>query len=222
MEVLIIKFVIHPTPAFMFPRIEKLCGKFESERDSISAERKHVLKNIATAIDSQIEKNGKSQLIYICTHNSRRSHFGQIWARVAAEFYGLSSKIQVFSGGTEVTALHPNSITALETMCFQVSQNADEINPRYEVKFGDQLLTTCFSKVYDAPENPKEDFLAIMTCSHADENCPFIAGATQRFSTPYEDPKLFDNTKLQDQKYLERAVEIGKEVFYMMSQIASK
>ncbi len=203
----------------MFPKIEKICRKLESERDSISAERKQILENIASAIDAQIEKQGKAQLIYICTHNSRRSHFGQIWAIVAAEFYGMSSVIEAFSGGTEVTALHPNSITALETMCFQVKSDLAENNPRHEVKFGSDLSTTCFSKVYDDSENPQNHFLAIMTCSHADEHCPFIPGATSRFATPYEDPKLFDNTKLQDQMYLERAVEIGKEVLYMMSYL---
>lgn len=206
----------------MFPRIEKLCQKFESEQGLISAARKATLRRIAKAIDSEIEAKGKAQLIYICTHNSRRSHFGQIWASAAAEFYGMSSVIEAFSGGTEVTAVHPNSITALETMCFQTKSDLAENNPRYEVKFGDDLSTTCFSKVYDDPENPQKDFLAIMTCSHADENCPFISGASSRFATPYDDPKLFDNTKLQEEKYLERAIEIGREACYMMSLATSK
>lgn len=206
----------------MFPKIEKLCRKLETERDSISAERKQILEKIASAIDSQIENTGKAQLIYICTHNSRRSHFGQIWANVAAEFYGMSSVIEAFSGGTEVTALHPNSVTALKTMGFEVRTTTTEANPRYNVKFGKQRSTTCFSKVFDNPENPDQDFLAIMTCSHADENCPFIPGALSRFASPYEDPKLFDTTQLQDKKYLERAMEIGREVSFMVSQLASK
>ncbi|WP_093365458.1 arsenate-mycothiol transferase ArsC [Psychroflexus sediminis] len=206
----------------MFPRIEKICRKFESEQHLISAERKTILKSVAEAVDSQIDKNGIAKLIYICTHNSRRSHFGQVWAAAAAEFYGMSSKIGVFSGGTEVTALHPNSIKALETMCFQITADAEVRNPRYDVKFGNDLSTICFSKVYEASENPQNDFLALMTCSHADENCPFIPGATERFSLPYEDPKLFDNTKLEDEKYLECALEIGREVCYMMSQSALK
>lgn len=206
----------------MFPRIEKICQKFESEWEVISKERKSVLKRMVTAIDSEIEKRGKAKLIYICTHNSRRSHFGQIWASTAAEFYGMSTKIEAFSGGTELTALHPNLITALKTLCFQINSDSGEINPKYKVKFGEEKSTTCFSKVYDDPENPGKDFLAIMTCSHADENCPFIPGASARFSTPYEDPKLFDNTKLQDEKYLERALEIGREICYMLSLSTSK
>jgi len=206
----------------MFSKIEKLCQKLEGERDSISEERKQVLKDIASAIGIEIEKNGEANLIYICTHNSRRSHFGQIWAIVAAEFYGLSSKIEAFSGGTEVTALHPNSVTALKSMGFEVSTTTSEANPKHDVKFGKQKSTTCFSKVYDDSENPNKDFLAIMTSSHADENCPFIPEALSRFATPYEDPKLFDTTQLKDVKYLERALEIRREVFYMMSLSGSK
>jgi protein-tyrosine phosphatase/arsenate reductase len=205
----------------MFPKIEKLCQKLESEHDSISEERKQVLEHIASAVDLELEKKGNVKLIYICTHNSRRSHFGQIWANVAAEFYGISSLVEAYSGGTEVTALHPNSITALEKMCFEISSDAAITNPRYQVKFGDEMMITCFSKGYDDSYNPEKDFLAIMTCSHADENCPFISGATERFSTPYEDPKIFDGLKLQDKKYLECALEIGKEVFYMMSVVAA-
>ncbi|MBZ9627224.1 hypothetical protein LB450_03820 [Psychroflexus sp. CAK1W] len=206
----------------MFPKIEKLCRKFENERGLISAERKTVLKTIATAIDSEIEKKGKARLVYICTHNSRRSHFGQVWANVAAEFYGISALIEAFSGGTEVTALHPNSVTALKAMSFEITSNSVGTNPRYKIKFGEGLSTSCFSKVYEASENPQKDFLAIMTCSHADENCPFIPGATKRFATPYGDPKTFDETSFQDEKYLERALEIGREVCYMMSLSASK
>lgn len=76
-----------------------------------------------------------------------------------------------------MTALHPNSVTAFKSMGFEVSTTTSEANPKHGVKFGKQKSTTCFSKVYDDYENPYKDFLVIMTCSHADENCPFIPGA---------------------------------------------
>ncbi len=56
-----LKFIPNQTPYFMFTRIEKLCRKFESERESISEERKTILKSIAKAIDKEIEKKRKSQ-----------------------------------------------------------------------------------------------------------------------------------------------------------------
>lgn len=206
----------------MLPQLIKHCENFEREHDLISKERQNLLTQIANTIEFEIKNQGNVQLIYICTHNSRRSHFGQIWANVLAEFYGISSQIEAFSGGTEVTALHTNSITALKRLGFEITSDTAGTNPRYIVKYGENLSTICFSKVYDNSENPQKDVLAIMTCSHADENCPFIPGAKARFATPYEDPKLFDATELQDQKYLERALEIGREISFMMQLVGSK
>ncbi|MBW2160612.1 MAG: hypothetical protein JRH14_11750 [Deltaproteobacteria bacterium] len=39
----------------------------------------------------------------------------------------------------------------------------------------------CFSKTYDDPGNPAEGFVAVMTCSEADEACPVVSGAALRF-----------------------------------------
>lgn len=206
----------------MFLKIESLCRKLESERDLISEERKLILKSIVRALDIELKDKGKADLIYICTHNSRRSHFGQIWASVASELYGVSSLINAFSGGSEVTALHPHSIKALESLGFELLSKSKGENLQYEIKFGDKSSTFCYSKLYDDKRNPQKNFIAIMTCSQADENCPSIPGATFRSSTPYGDPKIYDNTKLEKEKYLERALEIGREVCFMMFFLTSK
>ena len=58
-----------------------------------------------------------------------------------------------------------------------------------------------------------------MTCSSADEGCPFIAGAEKRIPVTYEDPKAFDNTSQQAEKYEERSLQIAAEMFYVFSQI---
>jgi arsenate reductase len=52
----------------------------------------------------------------------------------------------------------------------------------------------CFSKKYNHKSNPQQDFVAVMTCSDADESCPVITGAEYRTTIKYEDPKLFDGT----------------------------
>ncbi|HAB89337.1 MAG TPA: hypothetical protein DCF84_02285 [Bacteroidetes bacterium] len=41
--------------------------------------------------------------------------------------------------------------------------------------------------------NPSENFVAVMTCDHADENCSTIFGTERRIPIRYEDPKAFDN-----------------------------
>jgi len=60
-----------------------------------------------------------------------------------------------------------------------------------------------------------------MTCDHADENCPFIPGTEQRIPVRYEDPKAFDNTPLEAEKYDERSVQIATEMFYVFSKISN-
>jgi arsenate reductase len=57
-----------------------------------------------------------------------------------------------------------------------------------------------------------------MTCTHADENCPFIPGAT-RISLPYEDPKAFDGTPEEEAIYAERCRQIARELLFAFSQV---
>jgi arsenate reductase (thioredoxin) len=76
-----------------------------------------------------------------------------------------------------------------------------------------------FSKKYDAAANPKHNFAAIMTCSHADENCPVVHGMEKRISLPYNDPKDFDGTSREAEKYTERVMEIGREILFAFSQV---
>ena len=58
-----------------------------------------------------------------------------------------------------------------------------------------------------------------MTCGDAEENCPFIPGVELRIGTTYNDPKEFDGTELQDQKYKERSLQIALETLYFFSLI---
>ena len=201
----------------MYPRIKTYCETLTHEFATIPGNRKVLLEKVASYIVSKQKENKPVNLVYICTHNSRRSHFGQIWAKVAAHYYSVKN-IQTFSGGTEATAFHPNAISALERAGFQVSALTQEKNALYHVYFDDkETPVTCFSKTYDDLKNPKKEFAAIMTCSDAEENCPFIPGVELRIGTTYDDPKIFDNTPLQDTKYDERCRQIALETFYIFS-----
>ena len=58
-----------------------------------------------------------------------------------------------------------------------------------------------------------------MTCNSADKGCPFIPGASLRIPVTYDDPKAFDNSPLQNEKYLERCTQIATELKYVFSLI---
>jgi len=203
----------------MFKEIKTYCDALPKEFASISLERKTLLDKITAYIKLKQKENKPVNLVYICTHNSRRSHFGQIWAKVASEYYNISN-IHTYSGGTESTAFNRNAINALMRVGFKIMSINQDKNPVYHVFYDEnKSLIKCFSKVYDDPMNPLKDFAAIMTCSDAEENCPFIPGVDLRIGTTYDDPKAFDNTPLQDLKYDERCRQIAVETFYTFSNI---
>lgn len=203
----------------MIASIKSYCDNLTKEFDSIPVERKEILRKLSDYIISKQNQNKSINLVYICTHNSRRSHFGQIWAQVAAHYYNIKN-VHAFSGGTEANAFNINAINAIKKVGFDVRKKTEDINAIYHVYF-DELENPieCFSKVYNDAKNPSSEFAAIMTCSDAEENCPFIPGVELRIGATYDDPKAFDNTPLQDNKYEERCKQIALETFYTFSLI---
>lgn len=203
----------------MITSIKEYCDSLIIQFDEISSERRVVLEKIAEYVKLKITEKNQVQMIYICTHNSRRSHFGQIWAKVAGIYYNLK-EIETYSGGTEATAFNENAINALKKVGFEIEKLGEEKNARYQVYFdlkSDPIL--CYSKVYNEQGNPQQNFAAIMTCSDAEENCPFIPGAELRISTTYNDPKNFDNTPQQDKQYDERCRQIALESLYIFPKV---
>jgi arsenate reductase (thioredoxin) len=185
----------------------------------IPEQRKKQLEKIAEYVRQKIKSEFPAHLVFICTHNSRRSHMSQIWAQTAAHYYG-HFHVFTYSGGTEATAFNPNAVNTMSEAGFGISVVKEGSNPLYKVEYSsDAPAMKVFSKVFDHGDNPKKDFAAIMTCSHADENCPFIPGASLRVPITYDDPKDFDGTPRQDQAYLERSEQIAREMFYLFSKV---
>ncbi len=203
----------------IYPEIRAFLDDAIKKIDTIPAERKVVLEKISGYVQSSLDKSRNAELIYVCTHNSRRSHFGQIWARVAATYFGFN-KVYTYSGGTEATAFNLNAIKVLRSLGFKIEQDAEVSNPYYTVRFDEEgTEIICFSKKYDHVSNPQFYFCAVMTCTDADGSCPLIAGAEVRVATPYVDPKKSDGTPEQDQTYLESAQQIATECLYVFSKI---
>ena len=183
----------------------------------LSEERKTVLTELINYIQQQRNAGKDVHLNFICTHNSRRSQFSQIWAQTAAYYYGVNA--QCYSGGVEVTAFNERAVESIKRSGFKVEKSG-EGNPKYAVYFAnDASPLLAYSKIYDDTANAKIGFAAIMTCAHADDNCPYIPGADKRIPIRYNDPKAFDDTPLEALKYDERSKEIANELFYTFSQI---
>jgi arsenate reductase len=193
---------------------------FEKSYDeiTISDNRSQLLQKIADAIIAIYKSESTVNLNFICTHNSRRSQLGQVWSYFASEYFSLN--ISSFSGGTEVTAFHRNTVKTLQDVgfIFKVSDFSHQ-NPAYDIHFeGAKKIIKGFSKTHNDPVN-KSPFIAITTCNSADANCPFIPEALKRFHLPYVDPKFSDGTDKQYEAYLATNKEVAAEMFYLFSTI---
>lgn len=191
----------------------------EIQQLSVSNERKEVLQPLVDYIQNKVENQKQIRINFICTHNSRRSHLSQIWAQTAAAFFQIDN-VFCYSGGTEATALFPMVAKTLANSGFNVLTAMSGENPVYAIKYApNEHPVIGFSKKYDDQFNPESEFAAIMTCSQADGGCPFIPGAEKRIPITFNDPKEFDSTPLQEEKYQERSLQIATEMFFVFSQI---
>jgi arsenate reductase len=187
--------------------------------EMIAEERKEVLQPLIDYIQPKTEKGEEVNLNFICTHNSRRSQFAQVWAATAVLYY-QKGKINCFSGGTEVTACNERTVTALEEVGFEVTSDfSQEENPIYAVNPSKEKNITVFSKLCNDLQYIKTPFAALMTCSNAEQNCPFIPEAEIRIPVKYEDPKAFDDTDKEVKMYGKRCKQIAEEMFYVFSKI---
>ncbi len=203
----------------LFNKIENIISTLDVE--SISNERKETLKPLIEFVQKKNQTNLEIRINFICTHNSRRSHLSQVWAQTMACYFKIKN-VFCYSGGTEATALFPMVAETLKNSGFKINTISKGENPVYCIKYAEnQHPIIGYSKKFDDDFNPKSEFVAIMTCSQADEGCPFIAGAEKRIPITFEDPKAFDNTPQQAEKYNERSLQIATELFYVFSQINS-
>jgi arsenate reductase (thioredoxin) len=174
--------------------INSYLKSIENELSLLSPDRhEDLIQKIAEFIAEESKGGNKAQLNFICTHNSRRSQFAQTWCAFTQAWLGLDVA-DSYSGGTEVTACNERTVAALERAGFKVGKEGSE-NPVYSVTADDvDTEVKLWSKVFDDEANPDGRFAAIMTCDHADQNCPFIPGAAIRVPLTYTDPKYADDS----------------------------
>ncbi|HBK89782.1 MAG TPA: protein-tyrosine-phosphatase [Cytophagales bacterium] len=212
----VVRLVVVINSGFMLlPALSHKVDALINTFGQISPERIAQLESLAAYIRLRWKERLPVNLVFICTHNSRRSHMAQVWSQAAATYYGLTN-IRTYSGGTEVTAFHPNAVRALAASGFTMEAVTSGNNPIYKISVADGVSWEVCSKRYDDITLPHTSFAAIMTCSDADAACPFVPGADARFPIRYQDPKISDGTPQESATYALRADEIGREMLYVM------
>ncbi|WP_299820880.1 protein-tyrosine-phosphatase [uncultured Pontibacter sp.] len=201
------------------PTLQATALQLEQEFDQIPVARKELLLQLSRYISNKKAAGQPIDLVFICTHNSRRSHMAQLWAQAAATSFAVE-KVTTYSGGTEATAFYHAAVKAMQKAGFEVSKLTEDQNPMYAVTYADAIAPVkVWSKKYDDAANPTAGFGAIMTCSDADGNCPFVEGAEKRIAITYQDPKASDGTPQQEEVYFTRALQIGREMLFVFSKV---
>jgi protein-tyrosine-phosphatase len=196
---------------------ERLIANF----DEIDAKRKKELEELGDFMVEQLKGQEKFNALFVCTHNSRRSHIADLWFKYGMYYYGVN-QFESFSGGTEATAFNPKAIEAIKRAGFTVVYDKKVENPVVSITPKNYPVWRMKSKVYSHEVNPKSNFVAVMVCSDADKSCPAVDGAVGRFAIPYNDPRYFDNTPSEKQKYDETVALIGTEMLYLVHHIKNK
>ncbi len=200
--------------------VDPVATDMASAATELPADRREILDRAARYVAENLNAGEEVQLTFICTHNSRRSHLAQIWAQVAADYYGLDG-VKTYSGGTEATACNPRTVRALRRAGIEVVRFSEGTNPKYLVQYAENRAPhTVFSKVYKESPNPQSDYAAMMCCSDVDERCPVVFGAEARIPLHYIDPKVADDSPDEAETYDERCRQIGTEMFYVMNKAA--
>lgn len=191
----------------------------EKEFGEIPEQRRVHLELLAKFVAERREKGEPAKLTFICTHNSRRSHFAQAWSALAAARHGMDH-VETYSGGTEATAMNERSVAALGRAGWLVDANLPGPNPRYRLRpDANSAGWEFYSKVFDHPPNPTRGFCAVMTCSDADESCPTVVGALQRVAIPYDDPRHRDGQSDEADAYDATSRQIAREMLYLFSRV---
>lgn len=104
----------------------------------------------------------KWKVLFLCTGNSCRSQMAEGWAR-----HLKGDCIEAYSAGIETHGLNPNAVKVMAEAGVDIS--------RHKSKLVSDLAGTEFDVV-------------VTVCGHANEHCPFFAGAPKIVHVGFQDP----------------------------------
>ena len=192
-----------------------------NEFEKIPPGRRTSLEQLATLITGPTTAGRDRQIVFFCTHNSRRSQIAQIWASTAAHHFAVTGVISQ-SAGVLATEVDRRTVETLERVGF-ICKRADGPNPLYTVRIDDQRRPiSLFSKTFPDSYQQSTSFIAVMTCSDADRKCPVIDGASNRLTLCYDDPKVADGSTREADVYDQCCRSISRDLLYAFSRIKTR
>ncbi len=167
------------------------------------------LSNIINSINFLTNKK-KLNLVFICTHNSRRSQFSEIWGNILSTYH--KKNINVLSAGMIKTEVYFQVIESLKRIGFKITHNKNSYLLQHL-----NINMNLYSKILS--DIKINNFISIMTCSEAEASCPIDLRSKSNLKLLYEDPKIYDNTKNEQKKYDSTCLKIAYELNYIFKNI---
>ena len=107
----------------------------------------------------------KKKVLFICTHNSARSQMAEGYMNAKYD-----DRYEVFSGGTEVTRVHPVAIEVMKEIGINISGHRSKLIGEH---FGKGIETV------------------VTVCDSAQKACPFFPGSQEVIHQSFPDPSAF-------------------------------
>lgn len=200
--------------------------------DRMDPGRRAAAMKLSNAIVSRFRPGTTLPVIVVCTGNSRRSIMGAAFGNASATNEGLND-IRFYSGGTEPSSFNTRTVSTLRSVGFEIAETGELVtagavgiaNPIYLLSWGRSKQPVAsvlgvkeFSKPYSHSENPQSGFIAVVVCDRADAQCPIVAGAVERISMPFADPKSADGTPSEAITYAASRDAIGTAMLFALSE----
>lgn len=181
----------------LYPALDRYLASLPAPTPSPG--RDAVLRDLGAAMRARVDADGRCDVLFVCTHNSRRSQLAQALLAALAARAGLVG-MRGHSAGTVATRVAPPALATLRAAGCRIDTTPD--GGAHVLRCGpDEEPLRLWSKTLDDPMLPRAGFIAVMTCSDADEACPHVPGAIARFALPYPDPKTADDTPGEARAY---------------------
>ena len=187
--------------------IKKYISKIEKFKPNNKSKKR--LHNIIDGINSLTQKR-KLNLVFICNHNSRRSQFAQFWGEILAIHY--NKRINIYSAGIIKTKVYFQVIESIKRIGFSVSKKKSS----YQINYNNQTIKLS-SKLLKEIKNI--NFISIMTCSDTDASCPINLRSSLNLKLYFQDPKIYDGTFNEEQKYDAICLKIASELNYIFKNL---
>ena len=145
-------------------------------------------------------------IVFICTHNSRRSIYCEVWANILVNKY--FKNINFYSAGTKKTSVYGRVIKSFSRLGIKSRGNI--------IRLGQKSILLK-SKTLD--EIQKDTFISIYTCSKAEKSCPIDTRSLINIPLLFEDPKKFDGLKNEGSEYDKTCSQIAMKINFILERI---